>query len=242
LANESADLTLSPHLHMSPEEWWDKVEEAFDLDAEFIRSLRLMSKEEAVNRTAPTLFDPEIELEIVHPSLVPYRNTDDREELESRLNFALSAIADLKRMFGSRELSAEFLHLWGAFQSSRGFLESSYFSRGDDLGSVRAGRAGGRPPHLPQKRWVAHLLMRQIQAGRERKLAERDVAAAIWKLLLSPPLPSNFPKQWFTKILGKDDQLKSTYSQNHLSMEEIEQLVQGQRNDIPPIEIPIPFS
>jgi hypothetical protein len=149
-------------------------------------------------------------------------------------------VPELEAMFDSRGLTPEFLHLWGVFRSCCGFIESSLYAQGNDLGSIRAGRAGGRPRLDPQKKWVAHLLTRQLDAGRLGKLAERDVAKAILLYISTEQLPDAFPKEWFSRILGADNQLKLTYSSKHLNSEQIQQLLDAPIDDIPLTDIHIP--
>jgi hypothetical protein len=256
--------SLPSHLRMGPAKLWDHLEAGFEEDADWLRGLRLEGEEEAVDRSSPKEFvdetrvktkrkkkkaadlsNPSIGKEdtrvtIKHPLLVPFRRTDDAEELRSHFEQARAAIPELRALFKVRYATPEFLLQWGAFQHRCGFVAAAYFSRGDDLGPIRSKRGAQAKSKSLQHKWVAHLLLRQIELGRDRQPAERDVAKAIRGFIAIGKFPADFSSKWFLDILGQDKQLKSTYSRKHFSMDEIRALAAEPRADIPPTNIPIP--
>jgi hypothetical protein len=232
--------SLPPHLRMTPEQRWEHLQTAFEEDADWLGSLRLEHEDEAVDKSSPKEFDDEIDHEIKHSLLIPFRRTDDAEELRSHFEQARAAIPDLRLLFIARDATPEFLLQWGAFQHRCGFIASSYYSHGDDLGPIRSKRGSRAKSKTLQRKWIAHLLWWRIEAGRARPLAERDVAHAVRDFLLVGKFPTGFSPKWFQDILGPDKQLRSTYSRKHFPVHEIRRLAAEPANDIPPTDVPIP--
>jgi hypothetical protein len=243
------DHSVSPSfMTMTSEDVWLRLQGDFEEDASFIKSVRLENASEAVDRSSPKeeAIDPE-ELDgkfgpsIKHTALVPFRRTDDAEELRAHFGYALGAIPELRALFAARVPTPEFLASWGRFQCACGFVAAAYYSSGDDLGPVRSGKNGPAAKNRDaQLKWVAQLLLRQIRRGRNRQQAERDVAQAIREMLGKGALPHGFKPPWFQRIIGPDKQLRTTYSRKRLSMSAMETLCGESVDDIPPIDIPIP--
>jgi hypothetical protein len=241
MSSDNISQSLPVHLRMTPDELWGHLEAAFEGDADWLRGLRLESEGEAVDRSSPKEFvDDEIDNEIKHPQLVHFRRTDDAEDLKAHFDAAQAAIPELRSLFKARAGTPELLLQWGAFQYRCGFVAATYFSRGDDLGPIRSKRGARVKSKALQHKWIAHLLLRQIEAGRDRQPAERDVAQAVRDLLLAGKLPAGFPPKWFQDILGRDKQLRTTYSRKHFSKDKIRSLAAEPTDDIPPTNLPIP--
>jgi hypothetical protein len=240
MSSNHAGQSLAPHLRMTPEQRWEYLQIAFEEDADWLRSLRLEHEEEAVNKSSPKEFDDEIGQEIKHSLLIPFRRTDDTEDLKAHFDEARAAIPDLRLLFSAREATPEFLFQWGAFQRRCGFVASSYYSHGDDLGPTRSKRGSRAKSKRLQRKWIAHLLLRRIEAGRDRQLAERDVACAVRDFLLAAKFPAGFSPKWFQDILRPDKQLRTTYCRKYLPMIDIRALVAEPADDIPPTDVPIP--
>ena len=212
------------------------LKDAFEDDAAFIHSIRLEQFEEALTRSEPKEFDPEIGMEFKHSGLVPYRRTNDNEELRDQFECAREVIPELAQMFAAQKLTPEFFRLWGVFRYACGFLYACYFSRGDDLGPMRSGiRGAAAKSREPQRRWVSRLLMIPLQQGRDHQRAERDVAKGINNFITVGIYPKGFEPGWFQCILGADKQLRSTYSRSHLKREEVEALAAKPGDDLPPL-------
>lgn len=128
---------------MDTEEIWTQIQEQFDDDVVFIMGIRLESSEEAINHTYPTEWDEDAKIEARHSLLVPHRRSDDHEELTFYLSSARDLVSELTPLFEARETTPHFLGRWGAFRFCCGYVSSCFFSNGNDLGPVRAGRAGG---------------------------------------------------------------------------------------------------
>ncbi len=265
MASDLVSESLSPHLRVSADQLWARLEFAFEDNAGWLQSLRLEDEGEAVDRSSPREFvyeypseDPwpereavdlsnpsvgeeEARLTIKHPLLIPFRRTDDAEELRSCFEQARAAISELRALFKARAATPEFLLQWGVFQYCCGFVNAAYFSRGDDLGPIRSSRRGAQAKSKSsQHKWVAHLLLRQIEAGRDRQLAERDVAQAVRDLLSAGKFPAGFSPKWFQDILQPDDQLRTTYCRKHLTMPEIRALAAEPTDDIPTTSVQVP--
>ncbi len=268
MASDLVSESLSPHLRVSADQLWARLEFAFEDNAGWLQSLRLEDEDEAVDRSSPREFvyqypneDPwpdreNIEvylsnpsigeedawLTIEHPLLIPFHRTNDAEELRSCFEQARAAIPELRALFKARAATPEFLLQWGVFQYCCGFVNAAYFSRGDDLGPIRSSRRGAQAKSKSsQHKWVAHLLLRQIEAGRDRQLAERDVAQAVRDFLLAGKFPAGFSPKWFQDILAPDkQQLRTTYCRKYLSMKKIRALAAEPTDDIPTIDVPIP--
>jgi hypothetical protein len=215
LAMKEVEMQVPSFMKLTGDALWEHMKEAFDDDAAFIRSVRLEEFEEALNRSEPKEFDPEIGMEIKHPRLVPYRRTNDDEELVEKFEYAREVIPELAQMFAVRELSPEFFHLWGNFRHACGFVDACYFSRGDDLGQERRA-ASTRLRTNRHYRWLSHQLLPLIQNGQRRPEAEQAIAEAIRELILSKQYPARFDRRWFQVYVAWDptDNEEKRYAEN----------------------------
>jgi hypothetical protein len=146
-------------------------------------------------------------------------------------------------MFEARRPSAEFIHALARFNFTYGYIAAIVMYAGDDLGPERAKHAGGTAvatKAYTNKKWVSHLVARQIARGRERQLAERDLAKAINKLTEQDLSPDAFPLEWYKRLLGADGQLRSAYTGKRLPLDELSRLAQESTADIPPTDFHVP--
>jgi hypothetical protein len=232
----NATTGVPPYMRLNSDELWETLRATFEDDAAFIQSLRLEDRDEAVDRSSPR----EIGSTIRHSLLIPYRRTDDADELGQCLEYARRVIPELRELFSARIATPEFLHYWGAFQCACGLINACYFSRGDDLGPLRSKIKGSEARSKDtQYRWVARLLRQQFEKRGSRQLAERDVAKGIDNFIKGGTFPEDFDREWFECILGADRQLRSTYCRKHLSFEQLQEYAAAPGDDLPPL-IPLP--
>ena len=245
---------LSARSRMNPDEMWKHLEAAFEDDADWLQGLRLEEEGEALDRSSPKEVafvceddedllrklpkesDYKIGPEIKHPQLVAFRRTDDAAELKARLDQARAAIPKLETLFEARAVTPEFLLQWGAFQFCCGFISSSYFSLSDDpgLGYLRAGTTGGRPRRDRDRKWIALLLIRQLDKGRSRGDAEVDIARAIRAAVKSKP-DGNEERAWLESFLNEKQDLRSTFCERNFTLPAVRAAVRLP-HVIPPVD------
>ena len=253
---------------------WHLLGETFQHDVENLRSMRFETREEALERRVdkkkPKL-NPKSPIsafshlgddlneddQVRHPDLIPSRRTND-DDIQDYLDRALSLIPELVELFRKKEATASFLTTWGAFQFCTGIVMSAYFAKDDDRGHERAGVGGGQSVSVDQQRkWLAHLILLQIDKGRERWRAERDVAQAIadhikqretdrQENIQEFALPERFNDCWYRSMLqdaaGNTPLLKTTYLSKALPTNRLRELITLPINDIPSTNIPIPMT
>ena len=223
-------------------QFWSRIEEMFEVARIDFATLRFETRDEAMGqkfRSSKTTDD--FRLDSIN--LMRYRQTDDRENLEYFWELGKSLLKPVSGHIQKRQLSMDFVHDWGVLMFCHGFVAPSAFALGEDLGSQRAGKAGGEyvsNRSYRKRKWVSHLLYRQLKNGRARKQADGDVAAAINLLRRRVPLPAGFEDKWFDGILTQRGQLRPTYTQKGFPITDIENLCEEPVDDIPPTNILIP--
>src|SRR5947208_15033539 len=105
--------SLPSHLRRPNAEVFRDVQEQFREDAAFVLSLRLEKQGEAVEGSSPGEFDCDVRREIRHSKLVPFRRTDDKEELQDWFEYAQSAVPGLEHLFEAGAINVELLRSWG---------------------------------------------------------------------------------------------------------------------------------
>jgi hypothetical protein len=220
--------------------FWRRIREIWQIVDADLTLVHLETEREALDQVYRKSLDPsDLRLDSWH--VARYLESDDRENLLHFHKMGLRALGETKKAIRKRQVTPEFMNQWSILLSCHGFIVAAMMARGDDLQSKRAGRAGGAAVSKErQKKWVAHLLARQIAIGRTRQLAERDVAKAIWDFIQAGKFPDGFPRAWFEDLLREDRQLRTTYSWRHLLKPHVGELAAQPPHDIPPTNIPIP--
>lgn len=220
------------------EEWWALEEEEFYTKWTDVRHPVRETREEAISRKAGGASDEDG----YHPETgdmllqIPYLNGVRHDHLDYMLKVIQSEGPRLEDMFERREGSAEFLNSRVRFNEAYGFISAIVMYQGDDLGHERAGAAGDLSAYR-RKRWVSHLLMREIDAGRVRKQAEWDVAQAIKALLKSTECNEEV-RGWGSDLLHPDGKgLATPYTQKRLSVRRMRRLIEHGNADLPATEI-----
>ena len=216
---------------------WRELERVFEDLRDLIETVRPETRDEAIDRTYPEWFDPEVGLIVRAWLLIPYRRSNDPETVMLQLEAARSLVPELERLFERREPTLAFLECWGAFCSTASVIESIYVSEGDDAGPDRAGRAGAKAVSKDrQRRWVAHLLHRLLSQGLTRAKAEEKVAEYIRGILNDGQFPVGFDSKWFKAIMDNAEyELNTRYGEKHFYPKFIERLIRERTDDLPPI-------
>lgn len=220
----------------SHEVLWRKLRQDFEELRDLIETARIESREEAIDRTYPEWFDPELGVTVRSWLLIPHRKSNDAGLVKRQFEFARSLIPELERLFERQELTVGFLRDWGAFCSAASFIEAIYLSDGDDLGPERAGQAGAKAVSKDtQRRWVAHLLHQLLSEKMTRTIAEERIATHIRTLVAADNFPAGFDRKWFEAILDKTKyDLNTRYSEKHLYPKIIKRLIRKPIDDCPP--------
>jgi hypothetical protein len=129
-------------------------------------------------------------------SIIRYRGVD--ETIESRDYFfelGQRFLTGVEQQIKARELTAKFAKDWGVVMMCHGFIASHILDDSDGLDRVRAGQSGNRDA---QRKWLAHLIIREMDSGKNRADAEVAVAEKIKAVLRSRSFPSDFGQAWFS--------------------------------------------
>jgi hypothetical protein len=223
---------------------WKRLREIWLVVHADMMGVHFETEQEALDKIYRKALDPS-DTRVDSLYVARYRETDDRENLRYFHEMGLVALGETDIAIRKRRLTPRFLDQWSVLLSSHGFVLAAMMARGDDMQSRRAGRQGGEAVgKAAQKKWVAHLLQRQMDIGRHTQQAERDVAKAIRNFVAAGSFPEGFEGEWFENLLRHDGphegQLKSTYSQHNLSEAKIKALTKEPREGLPPTDIPIP--
>jgi hypothetical protein len=211
-------------------QFWDRLEECF-----FFMECNLLSRveteDEALERTES---DKDREH---YGGLIRYRDTDDRENLLYFLENGRELLPIVRELLAQRKLSQEFFIKWADLNYCHGWVSNAIFSGGDDLGYSRAGLEGTKAKSRDlQRRWVARLLLAELDRGKPQQLAERDVARRLNRAKNEGSLPKEIIDDWLNKIIHQNGQLRATYCQKHFSKNTIRQLASEPAEGLPPLD------
>jgi hypothetical protein len=217
-------------LPSSDDEFWQRLEESFFfIECDLLHPVE--SREEALARRghdAPgTHFG----------GLIRYRDTDDRDNLLYFRERGIELLAEVRWLLDRREFTRRLFIRWGELNFCHGWISNAIFSGGDDLGYRRAAIEGTTAKSRDrQKRWVARLLVAELDRGKPRQVAERDIACRINQVRKTGSLAEFVSDEWLAKILHNNGQLRATYSQKHFSDKLIRQLVSESAEELPPLD------
>lgn len=113
--------------------WWDEQERDFIRISMDIRGANFETTEQAIHRTTPAIFDPDIGVKVTHPDVHPFRKSDDHEMPKEVLDTAKALITELEHHFAERALSEAFIDAWAKLHYCHGYLQCLYFSESDDM-------------------------------------------------------------------------------------------------------------
>ena len=123
-------------------------------------------------------------------SLSFIRHRGVRDDLDSRdyfLELGRRFLPEVERQIKARKLTPKFAKDWGVVMMCHGFISAHILDDSDGLDRVRAGQSGNRDA---QRKYVAHLMIREIDRGQKRADAEDAVAEKIKAVLRSRSFPS----------------------------------------------------
>lgn len=197
---------------------WHELERQFIEIKSSIEKFRLQTKEEAIDKKPLTEIDYEENFEFESPDLLKYRTTDDRDWMLFCLDKAKELLPLIQEHLTSTASDLTLTMRWGKLQYYNGFIQSTLFSIGDDLGYERAAVKGREKKSKDRhQRWVAQLLHKQIAGGEDRQRAERNLAELIIAILRGGNYPPNSDEKFFKDIVNGNGQLKASYTTKHLS-------------------------
>ena len=217
-------------LPKTDDQFWQRLEESFAYINDDLLS-RVETREEALERD-------EFGKKREHfGGVIRYRDTDDRDNLLFFREKGIGLLAEVRCLLDERSFTRELLIRWGELMYCHGWISNAVFSGGDDLGYGRAALEGTRAKNRDaQRRWVAHLLAAELDQGKPRQLADRDVAARLSRAKTKGSLPGAVGEDWLSKILHKNGQLRQTYTRKHFPEKEVRQLTSEPADGLPPLD------
>ncbi len=203
---------------------WANIKDYFRFICEGVERFRLESKADALNDTY-LAEDPDIWPGFLykHEGIIPFRKSDDQEQLELQFQVARDLIPKMRAAIEARELTLEFLAGWGRLNYAVGHVMCAWFARDyDDLVAERSARKSADKRNKDRHRiLVASHLLPLIDKGMGRKEAERTFAARVQAAIAAgepmPPLnAAELPD------LLEDGHLKTTYGETKLTKTKME--------------------
>ncbi|MBN8940638.1 MAG: hypothetical protein J0H01_14160 [Rhizobiales bacterium] len=217
---------------------WALFRDQFDL-ARMVLESPVESREEALEKVS-TLWEGEAGRS-GETFAIRYRDVgSDLDQRDYYLQMGLELLPYVEGAVRARKLTPEFVQQWGKVMFCHGFIASFVFDDSDGLGHKRAGLKTARVRSKDgQRNWIAHIMVRCVDAGMTRAEAEAVVVAQVEEIIASGRYPDGFGKEWFAPIITHGD-LASTYDQKHFSVKAMRQLVLGPADNIPPVPAKIP--
>jgi hypothetical protein len=209
--------------------FWAMVEENFHSAVGTLK-LRLQTREES-------LF--EAKHEATPQSCIRYREASpDHDQREHYYSMGRSLLPRVATLIEKKELTPEFAQLWGVLMFSFGHTVNYQMDDSPVLEAARAGAAGGKLRSLiPQRRWLAHIVLPKAMARSSRSDAD-DYAVWLIKLVIARDGIGGFPPSWFKAMLSKKNEnvLKTTFQQKNFSVREMEYACSLGNKGLPPVE------
>jgi hypothetical protein len=169
------------------------------------------------------------------------RHRGVREDLDSRdyfLELGRRVLPEVALQIKARKLTPKFAKDWGVVMMCHGFISAHILDDSDDLRDVRRGlKTGSIRSKNAQRKWLAHLIIREIDSGKNRTDAEDAVVGKIKAILRSRSYPPGFGEAWFSSMITHGG-LASTYDYKHFFVRTMRQLIQVNLDDIPPTNFP----
>jgi hypothetical protein len=217
-------------LPSSYDEFWQRLEESFFfMEADLLHPVE--TREEALAREESDKCREHF------GGLIRYRDTDDRDNLLYFRERGIELLAEVRWLLDQRKFTRRLFIRWGELNFCHGWISNAIFSGGDDLGYHRAAIEGTTAKSRDsQRRWVARLLVVELDRGKPRQVAERDVARRITQVRETGSLAEIVSDEWLAKILHNNGQLRATYSQKHFPEKLIRQLASEPAEDMPPLD------
>jgi hypothetical protein len=180
----------------SEKEFWAIIEETFVQIEGALTAYPAETREEALAGTLR-----EGKFKDASLSFIRYRGL--RDDLDSRdyfLELGRRFLPEVARQIKVRRLTPKFAKNWGVVMMCHGFISAHILDDSDGLDRVRSGQSGNKNT---QRKWLAHLIIREIDSGQNRADAEVAVAEKIKAVLRSGSFPSGFDKTWFSSMITR---------------------------------------
>jgi hypothetical protein len=204
-------------LPQDEEHFWEMAEQNLEFAWHVLNDHPLETKEDALSskyRSAGTdgkIFLPGL-------AVVAYRRgTDAMDQRDYFFELGRRLLPIVTDMVNAREMTPEFVQLWGVLHCCHGYIASYLFDDGDNFSQNYGARDRAKSISVDAKRtWVARILRRELSAGRNRKDAERAVEAVVKTYIRAGGNGSAFPAEWFEDLLQKRGSLKTTYRKGQM--------------------------
>jgi hypothetical protein len=150
------DLARDPTI---AKEFWEIAEETFVQVEGVLTTYQVETPEEALAGTlrGGNFRDTEV-------SFIRYRGVN--KDIDSRdyfLELGRRFLPEVERQIKARKLTPKFAKGWGVVMMCHGFISAHILDDSDGLDRVRAGQSGNRNA---QRKYVAHLMIREIDRGK----------------------------------------------------------------------------
>lgn len=217
---------------------WEALWHQFLAARNVLEETPVESRENAI--ADRSTYTPESHARSADEGVIRYRGAsyalDSREHY---LEFGRSLIPYAERSIRAKRMSRRFLVEWGHLMMCHGFILSFILDDSDDLKHQRAGNKTGQlRSKEAHRKWVAKIVLAQMDNGCSRDEAEAFVAAHAKSIIKTGEFPEGFGKRWFESLLSTGE-LKATYDFKHLTLKRMRTLAAAPNDDIPPLpEIP----
>ena len=187
---------------------WRRLREIWRVVHTDMIGVHFETEQEALDKVYRKALDPS-DMRIDSLNVARYRETDDRENLAYFHEMGLRALGETEIAIRKRRLTPRFLDQWSVLLSCHGFVVAAMMARGDDMQSRRAPdvKEARQEQGSPEKVGRPSP-QRQMDTGRHRQLAERDVAKAIRNFIGAGAFPKGFEGKWFEDLLRNAGQHK----------------------------------
>ena len=201
------------------DEFWSIIEETFQQAEGSLTFYAIETPEEALSGTL-RLQDGNESFRGSPGDFIRYRGVDkDYDSRDYFLTLGRKFLPRVERQIKSRRLTPKFTKDWGVVMLCHGFISAHILDDSDGLSHQRAGLKSAKKRNKdPQRKWLAHLLLREIDSGFKRKEAEGRVERLIARIIERGVFPTGFDAGWFEPILRDGGALSQTYSQRHLPL------------------------
>ncbi|UZF90881.1 hypothetical protein [Bosea sp. NBC_00550] len=218
------EFTMPPR---DEEHFWELMEQNFSFAMDTLR-LRLQSREEArlakkTNQNSQLL---------IRYSAASVEN-DQREHYYDLGRGLLDRVWELIK---KRELSPEFIQLWGVLMFSFGHTVNYQMDDNPVLEAVRAASAPRQALNL-QKKWLARVMVEKASVRANRRDAE-DHAISLIERIIRQGGVGNFPAVWFELMLDEENpkMLRSMFQQNNFPHAAMVRICENKTDGLPPTD------
>jgi hypothetical protein len=188
--------------------------------------------------------------------IIRFRKSDDPEQIAYFHDLGRRTLETVEELVEERDWSPALAHHWSILMFAHGFVMPSAFAIDNDLTRERAGlQVRAKLSRERYQRWFAHYCLRAMKIGKSRSDAGAEVERLVQHILAGRvAVPGQFGRSWFLPFVkvekgdepeaweSEDDvpSLTSRFSQKHLSVKRMKELIQEPSGDLPPVNLPFP--